>query len=89
MYIVFNDIAIIYFSSYQLTKEALASWPPAAPLVKKEVLLPSMLGRDSWGRQRRLYGEQRSLALTVNTLRSAQSKLATSSSKHFTGTFSG
>ena len=55
-------------------KEALDSWPPAAPLVKKEVLLPSMLGRDSWGRQRRLYDQHWSLALTVNTLRSNKSK---------------
>lgn len=29
-----------------------------------------MLGLDSWGRQRRLHGDQRSLAQTVNTVRS-------------------
>ena len=51
-------------------QEALDTWRPAAPVIKKELLLPTMLGLDSWGRQRRLHGDQRSLAQTVNTVRS-------------------
>ena len=79
---------MIYYSQWQ---EALDSWTPAAPVIKKELLLPSMAGLDSWGRSRRIYGDERSLAGTVNTVRSVQGQLRNHlvDSEHFTGTFRG
>ena len=61
-----ENISLYYFP----WQEALDSWLPAVPVIKKEVLLPSMAGLDSWGRLRRLHGDQRSLARTVDIVRS-------------------